>query len=168
LHCILNSDELILVTMRDREKTKPAFKALNLVDQICRALRDNILSGRLKGGQQLLEDQIKNEYGISRTPLREAFRVLEKEGLVEIVPRKGTFVKGITRQDIEAHFPIRAILEGLAARLACSNLTQEDLSEMEDLFQSMKTQRKKRISLNTQNTILPFMKSLLLLPEMTL
>lgn len=124
--------------MRDREKAKSAFKAVTLVDQICRALRDNILSGRVKGGQRLLEDQIKNEYGISRTPLREAFRVLAKEGLVEIVPRKGTFVRGITRQDIEEHFPIRAILEGLAARLACSNLTQEDLSEMEALFQSMK------------------------------
>ena len=129
--------------MRDREKAKPTFKAVTLVDQICRALRDNILSGRFKGGQQLLEDQMKNEYGISRTPLREAFRILEKEGLVEIVPRKGTFVKGITRQDVEEHFPVRAILEGLAARLACSNLQQEDLSKMEDLFQSMENEAQK-------------------------
>ena len=129
--------------MRDREKVKSAFKAVTLVDQICRALRDNILSGRFKGGQQLLEDQMKNEYGISRTPLREAFRILEKEGLVEIVPRKGTFVKGITRQDVEEHFPVRAILEGLAARLACSNLQQEDLSKMEDLFQSMENEAQK-------------------------
>ena len=114
------------------------FRSLTLVDQISRALKDDILTGKLKGGDQLLEDSLKNEFGISRTPLREAFRVLEKEGLVDILPRKGAFVRRISKQDIEENFPVRATLEGLAARLAYDNLTQQDLDEMEEIFECMK------------------------------
>ncbi|UCF56042.1 MAG: GntR family transcriptional regulator, partial [Deltaproteobacteria bacterium] len=78
------------------------------------------------------------EFGVSRTPLREAFRVLEKEGLVEIIPRKGTSVKSISRQDIEENFPVRAILEGLAARLAYTHLTEQDIDEMEEVLGGMR------------------------------
>ena len=114
-----------------------SFRSVSLVDQIANALKDDILTGILKGGDQLLEDSLKNEFDISRTPLREAFRILEREGLVEIVPRKGTFVKRITKQDIKENFPVRAILEGLAARLAYANLTQQDINEMEEVFKHM-------------------------------
>ena len=122
----------------DPTRDQRGFRSVTLVDQIAKALRDDILTGSLKGGDQLLEDQLKNEFGISRTPLREAFRILEKEGLVEILPRKGTFVKRIGRQDIEENFPVRAILEGLAARLAYTNYTQQDIHEMEEIFDHMK------------------------------
>jgi DNA-binding GntR family transcriptional regulator len=114
------------------------FRAVTLVDQIANTLKDDILTGSLKGGDQLLEDQLKDEFGISRTPLREAFRVLEKEGLIEILPRKGAFVRRISRQDIEENFPVRAILEGLAARLAYDHLSQQDLHEMEEVLAYMK------------------------------
>jgi len=114
------------------------FRSVSLVDQIANALRDDILTGKFKGGDQLLEDSLKIEFGISRTPLREAFRVLEKKGLVEILPRRGTFVKRITRQDIEENFPVRAILEGLAARLAYENLGEQDINEMEEVIEYMK------------------------------
>ena len=114
------------------------FRSVSLVDQVANTLRDDILTGRFKGGDQLLEDSLKNEFDISRTPLREAFRILEKEGLVEILPRRGTFVKRITKQDIEEHFPVRAILEGLAARLAYANLSNQDIDEMEEVFECMK------------------------------
>ena len=115
-----------------------AFKSLSLVDQIAQALRENILNGRLRGSDQLLEDRLKDEFGVSRTPLREAFRVLEKEGLVELLPRKGAFVKRITRQDIEENFPVRAILEGLASRLAYTNMSDKDINEMEEVFEAMR------------------------------
>ena len=113
------------------------FRSVSLVDQVANTLKDDILTGSLKGGDQLLEDSLKNEFGISRTPLREAFRVLEKEGLVEILPRKGTFVRRISRQDIEENFPVRAILEGLAARLAYANLAQQDINDMEEVLEYM-------------------------------
>jgi DNA-binding GntR family transcriptional regulator len=115
-----------------------SFRSVTLVDQIAGALRNDILIGTIKGGEQLLEDRLKNDFNISRTPLREAFRVLEREGLVEIMPWKGTFVKRISRQDIEENFPVRATLEGLAARLAYMNLTNQDINELEEIFNDMK------------------------------
>jgi DNA-binding GntR family transcriptional regulator len=128
----------------DQEGNQRSFRPVTLVEQIASALKDEILTGSLKGGDQLLEDQLKNEFGISRTPLREAFRVLEKEGLIEILPRKGAFVRRISRQDIEENFPVRAILEGLAARLAYANLSDQDINEMEEILESMKEAAKRK------------------------
>ena len=110
---------------------------LSLVDQIAQGLTERILSGALKGGDRLNEEQLKQEFGVSRTPLREAFRVLDKNGLVEVLPRKGVFVKRITAQDIRDNFPVRAQLEGLAAALAHSHLTREELEQMEAAFRIM-------------------------------
>jgi DNA-binding GntR family transcriptional regulator len=113
---------------------KPAV----LVENVSRILSEAILEGALKEGDQLIEAELKDQFGISRSPLREAFRVLEKKGLVEIVPRKGTFVKNISRRDIEEHFPVRSVLEGLAAREAYRRITDEDLEEMTLAFENMK------------------------------
>ncbi len=133
-----------IFSLSDQTGGRKGFVSMTLVDQIAKVLREDILTGRLKGGEQLLEDRLKEKFGVSRTPLREAFRVLEKEGLIEILPRKGSFVRGISRQDIEENFPVRAILEGLAARLAYPNFTQQDIKEMEEVFESMKEAAKKQ------------------------
>ena len=114
-----------------------AFKSLTLVHQIANVLKDHILTGKLKGGEQLLEDKLKRDFDVSRTPLREAFRILEKEGLVEILPWKGAFVKKISRKDVKEIFPLRANLEGLAARLAYENRTQSHVDEMEKCLEHM-------------------------------
>jgi DNA-binding GntR family transcriptional regulator len=91
------------------------FKPLLLAQQVSQVLTDAILDGRLASGEQLVETKLQAEFGISRTPLREAFRELEKRGLVEIFPRRGAFVRQLSRQDIDDNFPVRAALEGLAA-----------------------------------------------------
>jgi DNA-binding GntR family transcriptional regulator len=127
-----------IVIPTDHTGSHRVFRSMTLVDQIAKTLKEDILTGRLKGGDQLFEDRLKNDFDVSRTPLREAFRILEKEGLIEILPRKGAFVKRINRQDIEENFPIRAILEGLAARSAYANLNQQDIEEMEEVFAYMK------------------------------
>ena len=114
-----------------------AFKSLTLVHQIANVLKDSILTGKLKGGDQLLEDKLKHDFDVSRTPLREAFRVLEKEGLVEILPWKGAFVKRISRNDVKEIFPLRANLEGLAARLAYENSAQSHVDKMEKSLEHM-------------------------------
>ena len=114
-----------------------AFKSLTLVHQIANVLKDSILTGKLKGGDQLLEDKLKHDFDVSRTPLREAFRVLEKEGLVEILPWKGAFVKRISRNDVKEIFPLRANLEGLAARLAYENSAQSHVDKMEESLEHM-------------------------------
>ena len=115
------------------------FRPTVLVERVSRILTDAIVEGVLKGGDQLIEADLKEQFGISRSPLREAFRDLEKKGLVEIKPRKGTFVKKITRRDIEEHFPVRSSLEGLAAREAYPKMTDEDRAEMTHEFENMKT-----------------------------
>ncbi|THB72345.1 MAG: GntR family transcriptional regulator [Desulfobulbaceae bacterium] len=105
--------------------------------QIAEALKIAILEGNFKGGAQLGEQDLQAQFGVSRSPLREAFRELEKLGLVEIIPRRGTFVKRISRNDIEENFPVRAALEGLAAELAHATMNRDTLSRMAVSLQQM-------------------------------
>lgn len=114
------------------------FKPVLLPQQVASVLTDAILDGRLASGEQLVETRLQAEFGISRTPLREAFRELEKRGLVEIVPRKGAFVRQLSRQDIDDTFPVRAALEGLAARLTSSRVTPEVLDELGTALDAMR------------------------------
>lgn len=113
------------------------FKPLLLAQQVSQVLTDAILDGRLASGEQLVETKLQAEFGISRTPLREAFRELEKRGLVEIVPRRGAFVRQLSRQDIDDNFPVRAALEGLAAQLTASRVTPELLDELRACLEGM-------------------------------
>lgn len=114
-----------------------AFKPTLLVDQLVPFFIEAILGGDIKGGDQLIENELQKQLGISRSPLREAFRELEKRGLVVIVPRKGTFVKAITRKDIEETIPVRAILEGLAAKEAYKRMTKEDVQKAKNILETM-------------------------------
>jgi DNA-binding GntR family transcriptional regulator len=118
---------------------KIEFKRSGLVENLAEALTDAILEGVFKEGDQLTEMELQKRFNISRTPIRESFRVLEKKGLVEIVPRKGTFVKRISRKDIEEHFPVRSVLEGIAARQAFAGMSTEALKAMERAFARMKS-----------------------------
>ena len=94
------------------------LKSSVLGEQVSQILMETILEGVLKGGDKLVEAELQKKFGISRSPLREAFRDLEKKGLVVIIPRKGSFVRRITQKDIEENFPVRSVLEGLAAKEA--------------------------------------------------
>lgn len=95
-------------------------------------LRENILSGKYKEGDELKEVAIGEELGVSRTPVREAFRQLELEGLIQIIPNKGAYVTGITEKDVKDIYMIRSLLEGLCARWACEHITKEQMEEMEE------------------------------------
>ena len=120
------------------------FEPSLIVEQVTKTLTDAILEGVLKGGDKLIEAELQKKFGISRSPIREAFRMLEKNGLVEMYPRKGTFVKKITVKDVEENFPVRAYLEGLAARLAAHRLSSQDIQKMtKALGQMEKANRKK-------------------------
>ena len=114
------------------------IKPQGLGHQVAESLSSAILEGRFKGGDQLVEQDLQAYFDISRSPLREAFRELEKRGLVTIVPRRGTFVKAVTKKDIEDNFPVRAALEGLAAQLAHGRITSEELELLEELLEKMK------------------------------
>lgn len=95
-------------------------------------IRGDILEGRYKNNDELRELAIGEELGVSRTPVREAFRQLELEGLIRIVPNKGAYVTGITAKDVKDIYMIRSRLEGLAARWAVENITEEQMEEMEE------------------------------------
>ncbi len=115
------------------------FRPHVLGEQVSRILTEAILEGVLKGGDQLIEAELQNQFGISRSPLREAFRDLEKKGLVVIIPRKGTYVKQVSRKDIQDNFPVRAVLEGLAAREAHPKVTDQILEGLSQALVKMKT-----------------------------
>ncbi len=122
-----------------REKIESSgFKPQVLTKQVADLLADLILDGTLPPNRQLVEAELQKQLGISRSPLREAFRELEKKGLVVIVPRKGTHVRELTRKDIAENFPVRAALEGLAARESFAKLTPEGLKEMGRALAGMK------------------------------
>ena len=95
-------------------------------------LRRQILRGELKPGERLMEISLANRLGVSRTPVREAIRKLENEGLVEMVPRRGAHVAEITRQELNDVLEVRRSLEELAISKACDRMTAEELLELKD------------------------------------
>ena len=104
----------------------------SLRGRVFHRLREDILSGKYKEGDELKEVAIGEELGVSRTPVREAFRQLELEGLIQIIPNKGAYVTGITQKDVKDIYMIRSLLEGLCARWACEHITDEQMEEMEE------------------------------------
>ena len=112
---------------------------LPLRDVVFNTLREAILKGELKPGERLMELQLAAKLGVSRTPIREAIRKLELEGLVLMIPRKGAEVAEITIKDLEDVLEVRAALEELAVCDACENITEEQilaLKEAADNFQA--------------------------------
>ena len=104
-----------------------------LRDVVFENLRSAILEGKLKSGQRLMEVQLAEQLGVSRTPVREAIRKLELEGLVVMLPRKGAYVANISVKDLMDVLEIRASLEGLGASLAAERRNDEDIKNLEEL-----------------------------------
>jgi len=102
-----------------------------LGEMVYESLRDAIVNQALKPGERLMETELADEMGVSRTPVREAIRKLELEGYVVMIPRKGAYVAGLSIKDINEVFEIRGALEALAAGLAASRATEEEIEEME-------------------------------------
>ena len=108
-----------------------------LYQQVADRLRDMIQQGRLQSGAWIDEVKLTRELGISRTPLREALKVLVTEGLVRLEPRRGSFVNELSMKDLEDIFPLMAILEGRCAYEAARKITQRDLDMLEPLHATL-------------------------------
>lgn len=104
----------------------------SLRGRVFHKLREDILNGQYEEHEELKEVAISEEMGVSRTPVREALRQLELEGLVQIIPNKGAYVTGITPKDVKDIYMIRSLLEGLCAKWACEHITEEQLEELEE------------------------------------
>lgn len=103
---------------------------LPLRDVVFNTLRRAILRGELKPGERLMEIQLANKLGVSRTPIREAIRKLELEGLVLMIPRKGAEVAEITEKNLRDVLEVRCALEELAVQLACDRIDQNQVKEL--------------------------------------
>ena len=103
---------------------------LPLRDVVFNTLRQAILRGELQPGERLLEIHLPNKLGVSRTPIREAMRKLELEGLVLMIPRKGAVVAEITEKSLRDVLEVRKALEELAVRLACEKIQDEEIEEL--------------------------------------
>lgn len=103
---------------------------LPLRDVVFHTLREAILKGELKPGERLMELQLASKLGVSRTPIREAIRMLEQEGLAVTIPRKGAEVAKMTEKDMEDVLQVREALDELAATIACEQITKEELEEL--------------------------------------
>jgi DNA-binding GntR family transcriptional regulator len=108
-----------------------------LHDALTPGLREMIRDGNLKPGDKISEPRLCEYFGVSRTPLREALKVLAAEGLIELLPRRGAVVAQISAEDIEELFPIMAALEALAGELACERVTDADISRVQALHDQM-------------------------------
>lgn len=109
---------------------------LPLRDVVFNTLRRAILKGELKPGERLMEIALADKLGVSRTPIREAIRKLELEGLVVMAPRKGAKVASITERDLNDVLEVRKGMEVLAISLACKRITGEELEKLETIEQS--------------------------------
>jgi len=99
--------------------------------QVLHELRQSIISGRLSPGERLVERELISMMGVSRTVIREALRQLESEGLVDIIPNKGPVVRNLTWEEAQDLYAIRAVLEGLAARLFTEQADEAQMEELE-------------------------------------
>jgi DNA-binding GntR family transcriptional regulator len=99
-------------------------------------LRESILNGTLKPGERLMEIALAEQMGVSRTPVREAIRKLEKESFVEMIPRKGAYVADLTAKDIIDVLEIRILLEGFASSLAAQRMSEDELAGLRDTLEA--------------------------------
>ncbi|CRZ34720.1 GntR family transcriptional regulator [Herbinix hemicellulosilytica] len=120
--------------MEEYNLQKETADRYTLGGRVYNAIRDKILSGQYKESEELKENAVAAELGVSRTPVREALRQLELEGLVTIIPNKGAYVTGITKKDIHDIYIIRSYLEGLCAKWACENITEAQIEALEEIL----------------------------------
>lgn len=116
--------------MNEFGDSNPQFNSLH--SRVFNQIRNDILNGVYEPGDNLIETKLSEEMGVSRTPVREALRQLELEGLVQSVPNKGVTVKGVSEQDIQDIYTIRMLIEGLAARWAAEKITPSELEELKE------------------------------------
>ena len=117
---------------------------LPLRDVVFNTLREAILKGELKPGERLMELQLASKLGVSRTPIREAIRMLELEGLAVVIPRKGAEVAKMTEKDMEDVLQIRKALDELAAQLACDKITEQQLRALKIAARSFEESTRSR------------------------
>jgi DNA-binding GntR family transcriptional regulator len=117
--------------------TQPAIQRRTLHDELVTLLRNMIMGGELKPGSRIAESRLCTHFGVSRTPLREALKVLSAEGLVRLLPNKGATVVRVTRKEVEEIVPVLGALEALAGELACANIDKDTIARIQGTHRQM-------------------------------
>lgn len=139
MNCVFFSPDAILAGSKSPMLT-PIRRSRSLTQDAYVQIKSAIIANELKPGQQLKEEELASQLGISSTPLREALAKLEQEWLVETVPHRGKFVVEITPENVRELFEVRRELEGLAVELALPSLTLDDLEELDAFLEPAKAQ----------------------------
>ena len=126
----------------------------SLTEEISDVVRERILSGEYEIGEKIKENQIATELSVSRTPIREAFKLLENEGLIDYIPNRGCFAKGFTKRDVEDIYAVREALEELAVAWSCERIIPDEIKALEEQcdmmeFYIQKNDVKKVLELNS-------------------
>ena len=117
---------------------KTLFQKQNISEELVDYLKWLILSGELKPGDRIVETKLAKDLGISQTPVREALRQLQGEGIIQIIPNRGPMVRSFDMRDVYEIYSIRSVLEGLAIRLAAQRAGDDEIAELEQFYYRMK------------------------------
>ena len=128
--CTLRGKNVRLKTMNNFDEN---YEVVSLSAKVFKSIERDILGGKYDPGEALVETKLSAALGVSRTPIREAMRRLELEGLIKTIPNKGTIVVGFSRRDIEDIYMIRTEIDGLAARWAAVNATDAEIKKIGDI-----------------------------------
>lgn len=109
----------------------------SLTTIIFEKVREDILNDVYSDGEKIVEAKLADELGVSRTPVREALKQLELDGLVESIPNRGVIVKGITEQDIADIYTIRIAIEGIAANWSVRRISEEEVASLKEVYELM-------------------------------
>lgn len=112
-------------------------KHQTLREQIVSSLRESIIRGDLDPGQKLTEPELSEKLGISRTPIREAFRQLESEGFLTVMPRRGAIVSRISRKEIDDFYELKSLLEGYAARIGAEKIDEKGIKRLRKINEQL-------------------------------
>jgi DNA-binding GntR family transcriptional regulator len=112
----------------------------SLQEKVYDHLKQAILAGEIEPGERLLETRLAESLGVSRIPVREAIRKLEREGLIVVFPRRGVYASSLSPRDVDEVYAVRAVLEGLAARLAAEHKNDTHLARLDEILADMAAQ----------------------------
>jgi DNA-binding GntR family transcriptional regulator len=116
---------------------QPAILRRTLHDELVMLMRNMIIEGELRPGSRIAESRLCDHFGVSRTPLREALKVLSAEGLVRLLPNKGATVVRVTREEMEEIVPVLGALEALAGERACANIHVDEIVRIRNIHTQM-------------------------------
>ena len=119
---------------KENSEDRKRKKKMLLREQVYAGIKNAIIGGEFEPGRRLIEERLAEDMKTSRTPVREAIQKLEKEGLIQRLPRGGFAVKGVSEEEVEEVFDLRAVLEGYAAYLATARIKEEELNALEAII----------------------------------